>query len=91
MITWLKMYEDKSNYFLDDCNCCDIVNFSEVRSLCFVAKAGNLEKRNVIKSSGVVRFSGRGSVAYTYHSITTQRKSLSLLYNISIYNRSDLI
>jgi len=44
-ITWLKMYEDKSNYFLNDCNCCGIVNSSEVRFLCFVAKAGNLEKK----------------------------------------------
>jgi hypothetical protein len=91
MITWLKMYEDKSNYFLDDCNCCDIVNSPEVRSLCFVVKAGNLEKHNVIKCSGVARFSGRGSVGYTYHSVPTQRKSLSMLYNMSIYNRSELI
>jgi hypothetical protein len=84
MVTWLKMHEGKSNYFLKDFNCCDFVNSSEVRSLCFVAKAGNLEKRNVIKSSGIARFSGRGSEAYTHHSIKNQRKSLSMLYNMSI-------
>ena len=81
------MYKDKSNYFLNDCNFCDIVNSYEVRSLCFVTKAGNLEKRNVIKRSGIDRFSGRGSEAYTQHSITTQHKCLHMLYNVSIYNR----
>jgi hypothetical protein len=79
MITWLKMYEDKSNYILHDCNCCDIVNSSLVISLCFVAKAGHLQKRNVIKCRGIARFSGRSSVAYTHHSMTTQRKSLPML------------
>jgi hypothetical protein len=85
------MYEDTSNYFLNYCNCCDSVNSSEVRALYFVAKAGNLEKRSVIKSSGIARFYGRGAIAYTHQSITTQRKSLCMLYNMSIYNRVDLI
>jgi hypothetical protein len=79
MITWLKMYKDKQNYFLHDCNCFDIVNSSEVRSLCFVAKAGDLEKCNVIKSRGIARLSGRASVAYTHHSTINQRKSLYIL------------
>ena len=41
MMTRLKTYEGKSNYFLNDCNCRDMVNSSKVSALYFVAKVGN--------------------------------------------------
>jgi hypothetical protein len=85
------MYEDKSNYFLIYCNCYDTVNSSEVRALYFAAKAGNLEKRNVIKSSRIAKFYGGGAIAYPHQSITIQHKSLYMLYSMLFYKRLDLI
>jgi hypothetical protein len=64
------------------------------RASYFVARAGNLDERNAIRTSGIARLSGRSLVAYTHHTIKIQCKytvrHIRNIYIMSISNQSDL-